>query len=62
MNPVDNPYYPNATAFVKANPTNDVTYKPSGRRFQIDEMALYTVKDGKIVHEHFYYNPGNFGA
>jgi ketosteroid isomerase-like protein len=40
----------------------DVTYKPTGRRFQIDEMALYTVKDGKIVHEHFYYNPGNFGA
>jgi ketosteroid isomerase-like protein len=37
----------------------DVTNKPSGKRFQIAEMALYTVKDGKIVHEHFYYNPGS---
>ena len=40
----------------------DITNKPSGKRFQIAEMALYTVKDGKIVHEHFYYNPGNLGA
>ena len=37
----------------------DVTNKPSGKRFQIAEMALYTVEDGKIVHEHFYYNPGS---
>jgi ketosteroid isomerase-like protein len=36
----------------------DVTFKPTGKRMQIDEMALYTVKNGKIVHEHFYYNPG----
>lgn len=34
----------------------DVTQKKSGKRFQMSEMALYTVKDGKIVHEHFYYN------
>src|ERR1700761_3535720 len=31
----------------------DVTNKPSGKRMQIAEMALYTVKNGKIVHEHF---------
>ena len=37
----------------------DVTNKPSGRRMQMSEMALYTVKNGKIVHEHFYYNPGS---
>ena len=36
----------------------DVTHKPSGKRFKLAEMGLYTVKNGKIVHEHFYYNPG----
>lgn len=34
----------------------DVTFKPTGRRMSMTEMALYTVKDGKIVHEHFFYN------
>jgi ketosteroid isomerase-like protein len=33
----------------------DVTSKPSGKRMPMEEMALYTVKDGKIVHEHFFY-------
>jgi ketosteroid isomerase-like protein len=33
----------------------DVTSKPSGKRQPMEEMALYTVKDGKIVHEHFFY-------
>jgi hypothetical protein len=38
----------------------DVTSKPTGQRFQMEEMALYTVKDGKIVREQFFYNvPGN---
>jgi ketosteroid isomerase-like protein len=37
----------------------DTTFKPTGQRFQMTEMALYTVKDGKIVREQFYYNkPG----
>jgi ketosteroid isomerase-like protein len=37
----------------------DVTNRPSGRRMQMSEMALYTVKDGKIVREHFFYHvPG----
>jgi len=40
----------------------DVTNKPSGKRFQMSEMALYTVKDGKIVHEHFYYNPSGLAG
>ena len=34
----------------------DVTHKPSGRRYQLTEMALYTVDRSKIVHEHFFYN------
>ena len=33
----------------------DVTSKPLGKRVQMEEMALYTVKDGKIVREQFFY-------
>lgn len=36
----------------------DMTLKSSGKRMQMDEMALYTVEGGKIVHEHFFYNTG----
>jgi hypothetical protein len=37
----------------------DTTFKPTGERNVMTELALYTVKDGKIVHEHFYYHvPG----
>ena len=37
----------------------DTTFKPTGERAVMTELALYTVKDGKIVHEHFYYHmPG----
>ncbi|MGO8718364.1 MAG: SnoaL-like domain-containing protein [Acidobacteriaceae bacterium] len=36
----------------------DVTHKPSGKRKQMEEMALYTVEGGKIVREHFFYNAG----
>jgi hypothetical protein len=41
--------------------TYDVTSKAgpmAGRRFTMDEAALYTVKDGKIVHEEFFYAMG----
>jgi ketosteroid isomerase-like protein len=39
--------------------TFDVTAKPSGQRIQNTEVALYTVKDGKIVREQFFYHmPG----
>ena len=34
----------------------DTTFKPSGQRMKMTEMALYTVEDGKIVHEHFFYH------
>jgi len=36
--------------------TFETTFKPTGQRAQMTEMALYTVKDGKIVREHFFYN------
>jgi ketosteroid isomerase-like protein len=33
----------------------DITQKESGNRLTMDEVALYTVKDGKIVEERFFY-------
>jgi hypothetical protein len=34
----------------------DVTFKPQSRRFQMDEIAVYKVTDGKIVYEQFFYH------
>jgi ketosteroid isomerase-like protein len=34
----------------------DTTFKPTGQRSTMREMALYTVKDGKIAREQFFYN------
>ena len=33
----------------------DVTVNQTGQRNQMEEMALYTVKDGKVVREQFFY-------
>ena len=33
----------------------DITFTPTGARNQMEEMALYTVQDGKIVREQFFY-------
>jgi ketosteroid isomerase-like protein len=33
----------------------DVTQKESGQRLQMDEVGLYTVKNGKIAEERFFY-------
>jgi hypothetical protein len=33
----------------------DVTFKPESRRFQMEEIAVYKVADGKIVNEEFFY-------
>ncbi len=33
----------------------DVTFKPDGVRRKISEVGLYTLKDGKIVEERFFY-------
>lgn len=35
--------------------TMDVTVKDSGQRISMDEIALYTIKDGKIAEERFFY-------
>jgi ketosteroid isomerase-like protein len=36
----------------------DVTNKPSGQRMKMDEVGLFTVRDGKIVREEFFYSGG----
>lgn len=36
----------------------DVTHKPSGQRVKMEEAGLYTVKNGKIVREEFFYASG----
>lgn len=33
----------------------DVTNKPSGKRMKMDEVALFTVENGKIAREEFFY-------
>ncbi len=35
----------------------DTTFKPNGKRATMKEMAMYTVADGKIVREEFFYRP-----
>lgn len=34
----------------------DVTFKPQGKRFKMEEVAVYKVADGKVVYEEFFYN------
>jgi ketosteroid isomerase-like protein len=34
----------------------DTTHKPSGHRSTTSEIAVYEVKDGKIVKEQFFYD------
>lgn len=34
----------------------DVTFKPQNKRFQMDEVAVYRVAEGKIVYEEFFYS------
>ncbi len=38
--------------------TFDITPKSTGKRISQDEVAIYTVKDGKIVREQFFYEEG----
>ena len=40
----------------------DVTFKPAGKRCQMTEMALYTVKNDKITREQFFYNAPDDGG
>jgi len=36
----------------------DITLKASGNRVTMDEVGLYTVKDGKVAKEEFFYAMG----
>jgi len=36
----------------------DVTQRSTGQRMQLEEIAVYTVKDGKIVREEFHFATG----
>jgi ketosteroid isomerase-like protein len=36
----------------------DITNKPSGKRMTMDEVGLFTVVDGKITREEFFYMMG----
>lgn len=46
--------FPNGDRFI-VRLVYDVTHKPSSTRRTLDEAALYTVKNGKIVREEFFY-------
>ncbi len=35
--------------------TMDITEKASGKRMNMDELGLYTIKNGKIAEERFFY-------
>jgi ketosteroid isomerase-like protein len=49
--------WPNGDQFITTF-KYDVTFKPDGRRFTMEEAALYTVRDGKIAKEEFFYTAG----
>jgi ketosteroid isomerase-like protein len=36
----------------------DATFKPANKRMQMSEVAVYTVANGKIVHEEFLFKNG----
>jgi ketosteroid isomerase-like protein len=45
-----------AGAFFAVTFKMDVTFKAQNRRFTMEEVAVYQVKDGKIVREEFFYS------
>jgi hypothetical protein len=49
--------YPNDDRFI-VRFVLDVTFKPNGQRRAIDEVGLFTVADGKITREEFFYPVG----
>ena len=49
--------WPNGNRFIVGF-QYDVTNKPSGQRMKLDEAALYTIENGKIVREEFFYMGG----
>lgn len=58
-NTVEGPY-PHGDRFI-VHYKMDVTSKAgpmAGRRMQVEEAALYTVRDGKVAQEEFFYHMG----
>jgi len=53
---VDGPW-PNGDRFI-VRFSYDITNKPSGKRIKMDETALFTIENGKIVREEFFYAMG----
>ncbi len=49
--------FPNEDRFI-VRFVMDITQKQSGRRVTMDEAALFTVANGKIVKEEFFYSMG----
>jgi ketosteroid isomerase-like protein len=49
--------YPNEDRFA-VRFTYEITNKPSGKRMTMDEIGLFTVKNGKITREEFFYTGG----
>lgn len=49
--------WPNGNRFI-VRFSFDVTNKPTNRRFQMEEAALFTVENDKIVREEFFYAMG----
>lgn len=49
--------YPNGDQFI-VKFVYDITQKQTGNRINMEEMALYTVKNDKIVREVFFYAMG----
>ena len=47
--------FPNGDQFI-VHFTYDVTPKQSGKRMTMSEMGLYTVRNGKIAKEEFFYS------
>ncbi len=47
--------YPNGDRFI-LHFKYDVTPKQTGKRMTLDETGLYTVQDGKITKEEFFYS------
>ena len=49
--------WPNGDRFI-VRFSYDITNKPSGRRIKMVEAGLFTVENGKIVREEFFYAMG----
>ena len=47
--------WPNGDRFI-VRFAYDITVKAAGQRIQLDETALFTVANGKIVREEFFYS------